>query len=134
MKKSSFHKLIKTVITEMKTEIAASNQPPVTAQPATGQPAQQAGVPKQSPGRQKLTQLGQQFQRLDTEAKKYGLWTKERVEVEDEKMKLWWQMRKLMGLPNTNGKQNEEHGLGYSHNVSSPEDNNTMNKPTIGNT
>jgi len=78
---------------------------------------------------QELFRLGHRLDQLDNEARKYNRLSQERVAIEDERMKVWTRFRvlyeKLKGI-------REDHGMGYGHNVSTPGDQNTMNKPTVG--
>ena len=86
--------------------------------------------------------LAKKLDLLSQQAAKYDKFSKARIAIEDERSKVWAQFRQkiMSGLMkgNTGNNRNpelnltsEDHGLGYSHNVSVPEDQNTMNKPTI---
>jgi len=74
-----------------------------------------------------MAKLAQQYDELDKKARKLQIFTPERAKLEDERMKIWWELRKLLKQKGLE----EDHGLGFSHNVSIPQDQDTMNKPTI---
>lgn len=71
--------------------------------------------------------LAQKYDELDKKARRLNLMSKERAALEDERMKVWWELRKILKQKGLS----EDHGLGFSHNVSIPQDQNTMNKSTI---
>ena len=75
-----------------------------------------------------MAKLAQQYDDIDKKAKRLQIFSKERAALEDERMKVWWALRKMLKQKGLG----EDHGLGSGHNVSIPQDADTMNKPTIG--
>lgn len=75
--------------------------------------------------------LAKKLDALSREAQKFDQFSKARIAIEDERAKVWaiFRRRVMSGLA---GVTTEDHGMGFSHNVSVPGDENTMNKSTIG--
>jgi DNA-directed RNA polymerase subunit RPC12/RpoP len=83
---------------------------------------------------QRLYLLGRKLDEIDREATKYHRLSQERVALEDERSKVWVEFRQLYEKikgTKVSGIHKEDHGLGFSHNFSTPVDQNTMDKSTI---
>lgn len=81
--------------------------------------------------------LAKKLDDLAQQAAKYDKFSKARIAIEDERAKVWADFRRrimtgLAGVKVRPGLATEDHGMGFSHNVSVPGDENTMNKSTIG--